>query len=138
MSIDRPVEQLSDDELLEAFDTAEDPAGRGFDEQTQMRVLAHELLKARGRLAYYRTLYASFMPEGQRYMIENLLDSEEEVGGRPVKLAFTDDDEQARELSTDDDVMVWTEQDLLDALRQELLLHDYFTDLLDEIAGTQP
>ncbi|MDP9374942.1 MAG: hypothetical protein M3Q65_21330 [Chloroflexota bacterium] len=133
MALDRPVEQLSDDELLEALGTSEDPAGRGFDEETQMRVLAHELVKARGRLAYYRTLYSTFVPEGKRYMIENLADSEEEAGGLPVKLAFTDDDDQARELEADDAVVVWTEQDLLDALRQELLLRDYFTDLLDEV-----
>jgi len=29
--------------------------------------------------------------------------------------------------------MVWTEELLLDALRQQLTLHDYFTDLLGEL-----
>ena len=130
--MDRSVEQLTDDEVLATFGTAEDPQARGFDEETQLRVLAHELVKARGRLAYYRTLYASFVPEGKRYMIENLADDREDVE-RPVKLAFTDDDDQARELEADDAVMVWTEPELLDALRQELMLHDYFTDLLDEM-----
>ncbi len=131
MELDRSVEELSDDEVLTTFGTARDPENWGFDEETQARVLAHELLKARGRLTHYRTLYAAFAPEGKRYMIENLAD--DDSAGLPLKLAFTDDDAQAEELLTDDDVTVWTEPELLDALRQELLLHDYFTDLLDEL-----
>ena len=88
--------------------------------------------RARGRLIHYRTLYATFAAEGKRYMIENLAD--EDTAGLPGKLAFTSDDDHAHELLADDAVVVWTEQDLLDALRQELLLHDYFADLLDEMA----
>ena len=131
MELERSVEELSDDEVLATFGTARDPENWGFDEETQARVLAHELLKARGRLIHYRALYAAFAPEGKRYMIENLAD--DDSAGLPLKLAFTNDDAQAEELLTDDDVTVWTEPELLDALRQELLLHDYFTDLLDEL-----
>lgn len=133
MENDRSVAEMSDEEVLAAFGTAEDPARRGFDEETQLRVLAHELVKARGRLSYYRTLYSSFVPEGKRFMIENLADGDD-VEGLPVKLAFTDDEEHARELELSDDVVVWMEGELLDALRQELMLHDYFTDLLDELS----
>lgn len=128
----QPVEELSDDELLAAFGTTPDLAGRGFDEETQMRVLAHELVRARDRLGYYRTLYASFVPENKRFMIENL-DEEGDGGDRPVKLVFTNDESQALELESNADVAVWTEQELLDALKQELTLHDYFTDLLNEL-----
>jgi len=60
----QPVEQLSDEELLRAFGTGSDPDERGFDVATQCRVLAHELVAVRGRLASYRAMYAEFAPAG--------------------------------------------------------------------------
>jgi len=131
--LDRPVERLTDNELLAACGTAEEPERRGFDDATQVRVLAHELVAARGRLGYYRALYAAFLPEGRRYMIENLADGDDGSGNVPGKLTFTSDDDEAEELADNDAVMVWTEELLLDALRQQLTLHDYFTDLLGEL-----
>lgn len=133
MEIERSVEELTDEEILTAFGTATDVERQGFDDETKSRVLAHEFIRARGRLAHYRTLYATFAAEGKRYMIENLADGD--TAALPAKLAFTNDDEHAHELLADDSVAVWTEQELLDALRQELLLHDYFADLLDEIVA---
>lgn len=132
MDVERSVEGLPDNEVLAAFGTAEGADGRGFDEEVKGRVLAHEFIRARGRLAYFRTLYATFAAEGQRYMIENLDD--DDTAGRTAKVTFSNDDSHAQELLTDDTVVVWTEQELLDALRMELLLHDYFADLLDELA----
>ncbi len=87
------VEQMSDEQVLAAFGTAEDPAGRGFDEATYARVLAYELVRSRQRLTHYRTLYSSFIGEGKLYMVENL----DEIGdgdGIPAKLVFSDDAER--------------------------------------------
>ncbi len=131
MENDRSVAAMNDEEVLAAFGTAEDPARRGFDEETQLRVLAHELVKARGRLSYYRTLYSSFVPEGKRFMIENLADGDD-VQGLPVKLAFTDDGAEARRLEESPGVTIWTEPELLDALTQERAILDFFTTMLGE------
>ena len=134
----QPIEQLSDDDLLRAFDTAEGPDRRGFDTATQLRVLAHELMAARGRLAYYRTLYSSFLPAGHRFMIENLADDEEDGADTvPAKLVFTSDINEVMELQENEAVTVWTEDELLDMLRQQVILHDYFTDLLAEMAEAE-
>ena len=123
---------MGDAEVLAAFGTAEEPAGRGFDEATYARVLAYELVRSRQRLAYYRTLYASFVGEGKLYMIENL----DEIGdgvGVPAKLVFSDDPSHVRGLEESAPVVVWTEPDLLEELAKERAVLDYFTDLLDEL-----
>ena len=128
----QPVELMTDDQVLTTFGTAEDPAGRGFDEATHTRVLAYELVRARNRLAHYRTLYASFLEVGKPYMIENL-DETDGGGAVPAKLVFTDDPDQAQAAEDGAPVIVWTEPALLDALAQERAVHDFFTDLLDEL-----
>jgi len=132
MDTHQPVELLSDAEVLAKFGTAEDPGRRGFDDETQTRVFAYELVRARGRLAHYRTLYTSFVHEGKPYMIETL-DETLDDGGVPAKLVFSDDAEQALELSDDPDVIVWVEPLLLDALTRERAVLDFFNDLLDEL-----
>ena len=126
------VERMTDEQVLATFGTAEDPAGRGFDEATYTRVLAYELVRARSRLAYYRTLYASFAEVGKPYMIENL-DEAEDGEAVPAKLVFTDDTEHVLGLEDSADVIVWTEPELLDALMRERAVLDFFTDLLDEL-----
>lgn len=128
----QPVELLSDAEVLAKFGTAEAPDQRGFDEATQTRVFAFELVRARRRLAHYRTLYTSFAREGKPYMIETLDDTLDD-GGIPAKLVFSEDAEQALELSDDPDVIVWVEPLLLDALVRERAVLDFFNDLLDEL-----
>jgi hypothetical protein len=128
----QPVELLSDAEVLAKFGTAEAPERRGFDEATQTRVFAYELVRARQRLAHYRTLYTSFVREGKPYMIENL-DETLDDGGIPAKLVFSDDAEQALALSDDPDVIVWVEPLLLEALTRERAVLDFFNDLLDEL-----
>ena len=133
----KPVEQLSDEELLRAFGTGSDPDERGFDVATQCRVLAHELVAVRGRLASYRAMYAEFAPAGHRFMIENLADDEEGDNAVPAKLVFTSDVDEVLDLQEREAVAVWTEEELLDALRQQVLLHDYFTDLLNELAEAE-
>jgi hypothetical protein len=126
------VEQMNDEEVLSAFGTAEDPGRRGFDEATWARVLAHELVRSRARLAHYRTLYTSFVDAGKPFMIENL---DEAGDGRsvPAKLVFSSDAGQVLRLEEQADVIVWTEPDLIDALAQERALLDFFTGLLDEL-----
>ena len=131
----RPVEQMNDEELLRAFGTGSEPDERGFDVATQCRVLAHELVAARGRLAYYRAMYAEFAPAGHRFVIENLADDEEgDDSVVPAKLVFTSDVNEVLELQEREAVAIWTEEELLDMLRQQVILHDYFTDLLNELA----
>ncbi len=132
MDANQPVERLSDAEVLAKFGTAEAPDRRGFDEETQTRVFAYELVRARRRLAHYRTLYTSFVREDKPYMIETL-DETLDDGGIPAKLVFTDDAEQALELSDDPDVIVWVEPLLLEALTRERAVLDFFSDLLDEL-----
>ena len=134
----RSVEQLNNEELLRAFDTGSDPDGRGFDVAMQCRVLAHELVAARGRLDYYRAMYGQFATAGHRFMIENLIDEEEAADGAvPAKLVFTSDVDEVLELQEREAVAVWTEEELLDMLRQQVILHDYFTDLLNELAEAE-
>jgi hypothetical protein len=134
----RSVEQLNNEELLRAFDTGSDPDGRGFDVAMQCRVLAHELVAARGRLDYYRAMYSQFATAGHRYMIENLTDEDKGADGAvPAKLIFTSDVDEVLELQEREAVAVWTEEELLDMLRQQVILHDYFTDLLNELAETE-
>jgi hypothetical protein len=132
-----PVEQMTDERVLSAFGTAEEPARRGFDEATYARVLAHELVRARVRLAHYRTLYAAFLQAGKRYMVENL----DEVGdGRvvPAKLVFSNDAEHVLGLEENADVVVWTEPELLYELARERTILDFFTGLLDELEPALP
>jgi hypothetical protein len=126
------VEQMNDQELLTTFGTSEDPERRGFDEETWARVVAHELVRSRHRLAHYRALYAAFLEADKPYMIENL----DEIGDGqavPAKVAFTDDVEQVMGLEESEDVVVWTEPDLLDGLSQERGVLDFLTGLLDEL-----
>jgi hypothetical protein len=130
--IQQPVERMADDEVLAAFDTAEDPARRGFDQATYGRVLAYELVRSRQRLANYRTLYASFVEDGAPFMVENL-DEASDGGAVPVKLVFADAPEQVQGLEEQADVVVWTEPELLAELAEERAVHDFLTALLDEI-----
>jgi hypothetical protein len=128
----QPVESMTDDEVLRTFGTAEEPDRRGFDEATHTRVLAYELVRARNRLHYYRTLYASFVDAGQPFMIENL-DENGSGGGIPAKLIFSDDAGHVLDIEERSDVMIWNEPALLDALEQERAVHDFLTQLLDEL-----
>ncbi len=127
------VEQMTDEQIFAAFGTAEDPAARGFDDATYARVLAYELVRARSRVAHYRTLYAAFIEAGKRFMIENLDEEAQDGAGVPAKLVFTDDAERIQELDERPDVDIWTEPALLEALLQERAVLDFFTDLLDEL-----
>ena len=126
------VEFMTDDEVLTTFGTAEEPARRGFDQATHSRVLAYELVRARNRVAYYRTMYTTFIEAGRRYMIENLDDSADGPA-IPAKLLFSDQPDQLLGLEETADVVVWTETDLLDALIKERAVQEFFTDLLDEL-----
>jgi hypothetical protein len=65
-------------------------------------------------------------------MIENLDDGASDVGV-PAKLVFTDDVGHVLEIEERPDVVIWTEPALLDALIQERAVHDFFTQLLDEL-----
>jgi len=132
MEILQPVESMTDEEVLAMFGTSEDPQHRGFDEVTHTRVVATELVRARNRLAYYRTLYAAFIETGKPFMIENL-DDDSSDGTIPAKLVFTEDADHLAEIGERPEVVIWTEPVLLDALAQERAVHDYFTALLDEL-----
>ena len=132
MDTRRQVARMSDDQLLTAFATAEDQAARGFDDATYAPVLAYELVRARNRVAHYRTLYTAFAGTGKPFMVENL-DEAQDGDAVPVKLTFADEPGQVRGLEESADVVVWTEPELLDALTQERAVLDYFTDLLDEL-----
>ena len=132
MATVRPVERMTDDEVLATFGTSEDPASQGFDAATYTRVMALELVRARGRLAHYRTLYAAFLAEGKPYMIENL-DEAQDGEAVPAKLLFSDDAEHVAGLEGSAEVIVWTEPELLDALAKERAILDYCTDLLNEL-----
>jgi hypothetical protein len=128
----QPVETMTDEQVLATFGTSENPERRGFDEATQTRVLAYELVRARNRLAYYRALYASFVGAGKPYMVENL-DDDTSGNGVPAKLIFSDSADHVLEVEDRPDVIIWTEPMLLDALSQERAVHDFFTELLDEL-----
>jgi hypothetical protein len=128
----QPVESMTDDEVLRTFGTAEEPKRRGFDEATHTRVLAYELVRARNRLQYYRTLYASFVDAGQPFMVENLDENGSGVG-IPAKLIFSDDAGHVLDIEERSDVMIWNEPALLDALAHERAVHDFLTQLLDEL-----
>ncbi len=105
---------------------------RGFEAATQARVFANELMRARGRFAHHRTLYAAFVEAGTPYMVENL----DDVGdGRavPAKLIFADE-APGPEVSANPMLTVWTERALLAALSEERAVQDFFAGLLDELA----
>ena len=127
-----PVERMTDEQVLVTFGTAEDPAGRGFDEATYTRVLAYELVRSRRRLALYRTLYASFADVGKPFMIENL-DETQDGDGVPAKLVFTEDADHVHGLEEAADVVVWTEPALLEELVRERAVLDFLTGMLDEL-----
>ena len=126
------VERMTDEQVLTTFGTAEDPGGRGFDNATYGRVLAHELVRSRQRLAHYRTLYAAFVGGGTAYMVENL-DESRDGDAVPAKLVFVDAPEQMQGLDSGAEVVVWTEPDLLAELTAERAVHDFLTGLLDEL-----
>ena len=128
----QPAESMTDDEVLATFGTSEDPEHQGFDEITHTRVIAAELVRARNRLAYYRTLYAAFIETGKPFMIENL-DEDTSNGAIPAKLVFTDVADHVLAIGDQPEVVIWTEPVLLDALAQERAVHDFFTALLDEL-----
>lgn len=126
------VELMTDDQVLTTFGTAEDPERRGFDESTYTRVVAYELVRARNRLTYYRTLYASFIEGGKPFMIENLADGSDD-GAVPAKLLFTEDADHVMEVEEQPEVVVWTEPALLEALVYSRSILDYCTELLNEL-----
>jgi hypothetical protein len=95
-------------------------------------VIAAELVRARNRLAYYRTLYAAFIETGKPFMIENL-DDDSSDGAIPAKLVFTEAADHVLAVGAQPEVVIWTEPVLLDALTQERAVHDFFTALLDEL-----
>lgn len=132
MDARRSVESMTDEDVLATFGTSEDPGTRGFDDAGYARVLAYELVRARNRLAYYRTLYAAFVEAGKPYMVENLDDGSSN-GGVPVKLVFTDDAGHVLETEERPNVVIWTEPLLLDALTQERAVLDFMTELLEEL-----
>jgi hypothetical protein len=132
MGITQSVESMTDEQVLSTFDTAAADGIRGFDEATHTRVMAYELIRARNRIAHYRTLYGAFIEAGKPYMIENL-DEDSSNGSVPAKLVFTDDTSQLLEIEEQPDCVIWTESALLDALSQERAVHDFFTELLDEL-----
>ena len=51
---------------------------------------------------------------------------------------FTGAAEEAQRLEDQGDIIVWTEQELLVTLTQELVIQEFFTDLLDELAARWP
>lgn len=132
MDTRQSVEQLSDEQVLTTFGTTEDPATRGFDEETYARVLAHELVRSRQRLGYYRTLYAAFMEAGKPFMVENL-DDAGDGQAVPAKLVFSDDPLHVMGLEETADVVVWTEPELLGELVKERAILDFLSGVLDEL-----
>ncbi len=125
------VQSMSDATVLATFGTTADTETRGFDEATHTRVMASEMVRARQRLAYYRTLYAAFLEAGEPVMIENL-DENADDGAIPAKLVFTDTIPLGAEAEAAN-VTVWTEVSLLEALVRERTIADYFMALLDEL-----
>lgn len=135
MERQRSVEGMSDAEVLATFATGADAASRGFDEATHTRVMATEMVRARQRLAHYRTLYTAFLEAGEPVMIENL-DEAAEAGAVPAKLVFTDaiPDGDSTAAAT---ITVWTEASLLESLMRERTIATFFTALLDEMEPAQ-
>ncbi len=131
-----PFDLRSDAEIRSTFGMSAGEAGRGFDAATQSRVYADELIRSRGRYAHYRTLYAAFVGGESRFMLENLDETGDGVG-TPAKLAFADV-EPGPEVAANPLIMVWTERALLEALTEERAMQDFFADLLDELATTDP
>ncbi len=132
MDTQQSVESLSDEQVLASFGMTADTAGWGFDEATQARVFAFELVRARNRVNHYRALYATFLEAGKPYMVENLDDMGDGTG-LPAKLIFTDDFAHVAELEASGEVEIWTELELLRVLTQERTVQEFFTDLLDEL-----
>jgi hypothetical protein len=128
---------MSDAQALAAFGSGPDSATRGFDAATHTRVMAAELVRARERLAYYRTLYAAFLEAGEPLMIENL-DEAGRAGAVPAKLVFTDDATAVQASAPSADVVVWNEAALLEALTRERIIADFFTKVLDELEPVAP
>jgi hypothetical protein len=124
------VEAMSDAQALATFGTGADATNCGFDEATHTRVMAAEMVRARQRLAHYRTLYAAFLEAGEPVMIENL--DEAGQSAVPAKLVFTDT-LPVQEGVDPAGVVVWTEATLLEALARERTIADFFTKLLDEL-----
>lgn len=137
MAEQRSVEQMSDGEILAAVGAGPDPASQGYDPPTAARVWGTELVRARSRLAHYRTLYVALVDAGRPYVIENL---DEAAGTRPAKLIFSDDAADLRAVATRSDISVWTEATLLDQLVKERATLDFFSGVLDEflVGVTQP
>jgi len=129
------VQSMSDATVLATFGTTTDVETRGFDEATHTRVMATEMVRARERLAYYRTLYAAFLEAGEPVMIENL-DEVADAGAVPAKLVFTDTIPVGGGAEVAN-VAIWTEVTLLDALVRERTIADYFMALLDELTPIQ-
>ena len=135
METRRSVQSMSDATILATFGTGADADSRGYDEATHTRVLATEMVRARQRLAYYRTLYAAFLEAGEPVMIENL-DEVADPGAVPAKLVFTDTIPVGGGAEAAN-VTVWTEVTLLEALVRERTIADYFMALLDELEPAQ-
>jgi hypothetical protein len=125
-------ELLTDAEIREAAGLPETTLDRDVDDATQARVFADALIRARGRFASYRALYAAFSSAGRPFMVENL----DEIGdgaAEPAKLIFADEDPSA-ETGANPTLKVWTERSLLAALGEERAIQDFFAGLLDELA----
>src|SRR5215207_4702991 len=131
-----PFDLRSDADIRSSFGMSAGEAGRGFDTATLNRVYADQLIRSRGRYAHHRTLYAAFVGGESRFMLENV-DEAEESDGTPAKLAFADV-EPGPEVMANPLIMVWTERALLEALTEERAMQDFFADLLDELATTDP
>ena len=128
----QPFDQLTDAEVRAAAGIAAGADGPGFDAATQARVYADGLLRARGRFAHYRALYAAFVGAGAAYMVENL-DDEGDGRAVPAKLLFADGPPGAA-VEENPFAVVWTERRLLEALAEERAVQDFFAELLDELA----
>jgi len=128
----RSVGQLSDGEVLALFQTGLEPATQGFDPQTQARVWATELIRARARLTHYRALYRALLEAGTAYVVENL-DEDGDQDARLAKLVFSDDPAQVATAATRPDLAIWTETQLLDQLVKERAILDFFAGVLDEL-----
>jgi hypothetical protein len=135
MMTNLPFDLRSDADILSRFDMSTGEAGRGFDTLTQSRVYADGLLRARGRFANYRALYAAFIEGGSQFMIENL-DEANDGQDRPAKLVFVDV-EPGPDVTANSQMVAWTERTLLEALTDERAIQDFFADLLDELVRAE-
>ena len=125
-------ETMSDADIRQAAGLPETTLEHAVDDATQARVFADALIRARGRFAHYRALYAAFIAADKPWMIENL----DEIGdgaAEPAKLIFADEDPSA-ETGANPMLKVWTERSLLAALGEERAIQDFFAGLLDELA----